>query len=179
MLNLKSGEWWRDNPHYALANNSVAWTADPSPEEFWAKWQALIDSKAGEPGIFNRKAAQDKLKMLHRDPNHDFGTNPCGEIILRDRQFCNLTEVTVRSGDDFESLARKVRLATILGVIQSTFTDFRFLSDEWKTNCEEERLLGVSFTGIMDNALMAGRQGMHKLSDTLRGLRKVARKIAN
>jgi ribonucleoside-triphosphate reductase (thioredoxin) len=179
MLNLKSGEWWKDNPHYALANNSVAWTAAPNPDEFWAKWQALVDSNAGEPGIFNRKAAQEKLKRIGRDWKHFFGTNPCGEIILRDRQFCNLTEVTVRSGDDLESLKRKVRLAVILGVIQSTFTDFRFLSDEWKKNCEEERLLGVSFTGVMDNSLMSGRQGRAELRQTLRALRAYAREVAD
>jgi ribonucleoside-triphosphate reductase len=179
MLNLKSGEWWIDNPHYALANNSVAWTRDPTPEEFWAKWQALIDSNSGEPGIFNRKAVQKKLKKIGRDHRRRLGTNPCGEIALRDRQFCNLTEVTVRSGDTFETLSRKVRLATILGVIQSTFTDFRFLSDEWKKNCEEERLLGVSFTGIMDNALMSGRLGQDLLKKTLSALRKLARNVAN
>jgi ribonucleoside-diphosphate reductase alpha chain len=179
MLNLKSGEWWVDNPHYALANNSVAWTSDPEPEEFWAKWQALIDSNSGEPGIFNRVAAKRKLKSIGRDDKHDLGTNPCGEIALRDRQFCNLTEVTVRSGDTFETLAEKVRLATILGVIQSTFTDFRFLSDKWRENCEEERLLGVSFTGIMDNALMAGRLGSFRLASILDALRKIARDTAD
>lgn len=179
MLNLKSGKWWEDNPHYALANNSVAWTRDPDPEEFWAKWQALIDSNSGEPGIFNRRAARRKLRKIGRDARHRFGTNPCGEIVLRDRQFCNLTEVTVRSGDGYETLRQKVRLATILGVIQSTFTDFRFLSDEWKANCEEERLLGVSFTGVMDNALMSGRLGTDLLVQTLDALRREAREVAN
>lgn len=157
MLNLKSGRWYDDNPHYQLANNSAAWTEKPDAERFLKKWLALVESKSGEPGIFNRQAAKRKVESIGRDSNHEFGTNPCGEIILRDRQFCNLTEVTVRQDDDLESLRRKVRLATILGTIQSTFTDFRYLGPEWTINCEEERLLGVSFTGIMDNAMMSGR----------------------
>jgi ribonucleoside-triphosphate reductase len=154
MLNAKSGNF---PPHYHLANNSAAWTEKPNAERFMHKWSALVDSKSGEPGIFNREAAKRKVESIGRDPNYDFGTNPCGEIILRDMQFCNLTEVTVRQEDTVDTLRRKVRLATILGTIQSTFTNFRYIDDKWRENCEEERLLGVSLTGIMDNAMMSGR----------------------
>lgn len=154
MLNAKSGDF---PDHFHLANNSAAWEAKPTASEFLHKWSALVDSNSGEPGIFNRDAAKRKLELIGRDPNHEFGTNPCGEIILRDMQFCNLTEVTVRQEDTLETLLVKVRLATILGVIQSSFTDFRFIDKKWKENSEEERLLGVSFTGIMDNAMMSGR----------------------
>lgn len=154
MLNAKSGDF---PDHFQLANNSAAWTERPDADRFLHKWSALVASKSGEPGIFNRAAAKRKCESIGRDPNHGFGTNPCGEIILRDMQFCNLTEVTVREDDTLESLRTKVRIATILGTIQSTFTDFRYIDKKWKENCEEERLLGVSFTGIMDNAVMSGR----------------------
>jgi ribonucleoside-triphosphate reductase len=154
MLNAKSGDF---PGHFHLANNSAAWTAKPSAATFSRKWSTLIESNSGEPGIFNRQAAQRKCESIGRDFDQMFGTNPCGEIILRDRQFCNLTEVTVRQEDTLDTLRRKVRLATILGTIQSTFTNFRFISEKFKENCEEERLLGVSFTGIMDNSMMSGR----------------------
>lgn len=175
MLNAKTGHF---PDHFHLANNSAAWTERPNAERFMHKWSALVDSKSGEPGIFNRDAAKRKLESIGRDPDHEFGTNPCGEIILRDRQFCNLTEVTVRAEDDLESLMRKVELATILGTIQSTFTDFRYISKKWKENCEEERLLGVSFTGIMDNALMSGRSVSEKsLEWVLDQLRRHAKAV--
>lgn len=175
MLNAKTGHF---PDHYYLANNSAAWTEKPTAERFLHKWSSLVDSKSGEPGIFNREAAIRKCESIGRDTGYEFGTNPCGEIILRDRQFCNLTEVTVRAEDDFESLKRKVRLATILGTIQSTFTDFRYIDKEWKENCEEERLLGVSFTGIMDNAMMSGRNVSQKsLEWVLDQLRKEARNV--
>jgi ribonucleoside-triphosphate reductase len=154
MLNAKTGEF---PGHFHLVNNSAAWTEKPEVTRFMDKWKTLIDSKSGEPGIFNREAAIRKCESIGRDGTKVSGTNPCGEIILRDRQFCNLTEVTVRAYDDYSSLRRKVELATILGTIQSTFTDFRYLSKKWKENCEEERLLGVSFTGIMDNEFLSGR----------------------
>lgn len=157
MRDAKSGEWWRDNPQRALANNSVAYTEKPDSETFMEEWVALVKSKSGERGIFNRVASQLQAnKWGRRDPNQNYGTNPCSEIILRDKQFCNLTEVVVRAEDTFDSLAHKVRLASILGTIQSTLTDFQFLSEEWKKNTEEERLLGVSLTGIMDNEMLNG-----------------------
>jgi ribonucleoside-triphosphate reductase len=172
MLNAKSGDF---PGHFHLANNSAAWTAKPSAATFSRKWSTLIESNSGEPGIFNRQAAQRKCESVGRDFDHLFGTNPCGEIILRDRQFCNLTEVTVRQEDTLDTLRRKVRLATILGTIQSTFTNFRFISEKFKENCEEERLLGVSFTGIMDNSMMSGRSvKQSSLEYALSQLRQVA-----
>jgi len=151
MREAKMGAWYVDHSHRGLANNSVAYTEKPDSETFMEEWVSLVKSKSGERGIFNRIAAQEQAnKWGRRDPNLSYGTNPCSEIILRDKQFCNLTEVVVRANDTEESLARKVRLATLLGTIQSTLTDFKFLSAEWKQNTEEERLLGVSMTGIMD-----------------------------
>ena len=177
MLNAKSGNF---PPHYHLANNSAAWTERPNADRFLHKWSALVDSKSGEPGIFNREAAKRKCESIERDAEREFGTNPCGEIILRDMQFCNLTEVTVRAEDDLESLRRKVRLATILGTIQSTFTDFRYIDEKWRENCEEERLLGVSFTGIMDNTMMSGRSvKQSSLEYVLDQLRREARSTNN
>jgi ribonucleoside-triphosphate reductase len=172
MRNAKSGQWWEQNPHYALANNSVAWTEKPDMERFLDEWISLIKSKSGERGIFNREAAKNKVGSLgKRDPDHEFGLNPCGEIILRDCQFCNLTQVTVRPDDDFSTLIDKVRIATILGTVQASFTKFRYLSKKWQRNCEEEALLGVGFTGIMDNPLMNGMQGESELAGTLHALR--------
>jgi ribonucleoside-diphosphate reductase alpha chain len=151
MREAKMGAWYNDNPHRGLANNSVAYTETPDSETFMEEWLSLVKSKSGERGIFNRIASQNQAaKWGRRDPDLSYGTNPCSEIILRDKQFCNLTEVVVRSGDTEESLKRKIRLATLLGTIQSTLIDFQFLSSEWKKNTEEERLLGVSLTGIMD-----------------------------
>lgn len=150
-----NGVWQCRAPQRALANNSVAYTEKPDLETFMEEWLSLIKSKSGERGIFNRVASQIQAsKWGRRDANRDYGTNPCSEIILRDKQFCNLTEVVVRDSDDFDSLKRKVRLASLLGTIQSTLTNFNFLSEEWKQNTEEERLLGVSLTGIMDNKLL-------------------------
>ena len=158
MRNAKSGQWWETNPHFALANNSAAWTEKPDSEIFLEEWLSLVKSKSGERGIFNREAAKRAAaKSGRRDTNFEFGCNPCSEIILRDRQFCNLSEVVVRSTDTLQSLKRKVRLATILGTLQSTLTDFRYLSSAWKTNTEEERLLGVSLTGIMDHLVLNGK----------------------
>lgn len=163
MRDAKSGAWYDDpaREHFALANNSAAWTEKPEAERFIEEWTALIKSKSGERGIINRKGLQAQVaRNGRRDPDHDFGTNPCSEIILRDRQFCNLSEVVVRSTDTIEDLERKVRLATILGTFQSTFTDFRYLSKQWQRNCEEERLLGVSLTGIMDHPVLSGRSSL-------------------
>jgi ribonucleoside-triphosphate reductase (thioredoxin) len=151
MREAKTGAWYNDNPHRGLANNSVAYTEHPDSETFMEEWLSLVKSKSGERGIFNRVAAQAQAaKWGRRDPTLSYGTNPCSEIILRDKQFCNLTEVVVREGDTEATLTKKVELATILGTIQSTLTNFKFLSSEWKANTDEERLLGVSLTGIMD-----------------------------
>ena len=151
MREAKTGAWYDQNPHRGLANNSVAYTEHPDSETFMEEWLSLVKSKSGERGIFNRVAAQNQAnKWGRRDPTLSYGTNPCSEIILRDKQFCNLTEVVVREKDTEATLLNKVKLATILGTIQSTLTNFKFLSSEWEHNTEEERLLGVSLTGIMD-----------------------------
>lgn len=151
MRDAKTGAWYNDHPYRGLANNSVAYTEKPDSETFMEEWVSLVKSKSGERGIFNRVASQNQAaKWGRRDPSLSYGTNPCSEIILRDKQFCNLTEVVVREKDTKDSLLRKVKLATILGTLQSTLIDFQFLSEEWKKNTEEERLLGVSLTGIMD-----------------------------
>jgi ribonucleoside-triphosphate reductase len=147
----KTGEWWTTNPERALANNSVAYTEKPDPGIFMKEWLSLYESKSGERGMFNRASAQAKAaENGRRDANWDFGTNPCSEIILRPNQFCNLTEVVCRSTDTMTTLTKKVKLATMLGTIQSTFTNFGYLRKRWQNNTEEERLLGVSLTGIMD-----------------------------
>lgn len=176
MREAKSGAWWVSNPQRALANNSVAYKEKPEIGTFMDEWVSLYKSKSGERGIFNRDATRKTVAKLgdRRDPNYEFGTNPCSEIILRDREFCNLSEVIVRASDTEETLARKVRLATILGTWQSTLVDFRYLSSEWRKNCQEEALLGVSMTGIMDCHLTNGGDGMHKLKTVLRELRELA-----
>ena len=173
MRHAKSGQWWETTAHRALANNSVAYTEKPNMETFMREWLALVESKSGERGIFNREASKKQAaKNDRRDPNYDFGTNPCSEIILRPYQFCNLTEVVVRATDTIEDLERKVRVATILGTIQSSYTKFPYLRKVWQNNTEEERLLGVSLTGIMDNRLMTHKnQGLDK---TLEHLKNVA-----
>ena len=151
MREAKMGAWYNDFAWRGLANNSVAYTEKPDMETFMDEWVSLVKSKSGERGIFNRVAAQKQAaKWKRRDETMSYGTNPCSEIILRDKQFCNLTEVVVRNGDTKDSLLNKVRLATILGTLQSNLTNFKFLSHEWKDNTVEERLLGVSLTGIMD-----------------------------
>ena len=173
MRHAKSGQWWETAAHRALANNSVSYTEKPDVETFMREWLALVESKSGERGVFNREASKKQAaKFGRRDPNHDFGTNPCSEIILRPYQFCNLTEVVVRATDSVEDLERKVKLATILGTIQSTYTKFPYLRKVWRDNTEAERLLGVSLTGIMDNPLMTSKnKGLEK---TLEHLRNVA-----
>ena len=173
MRHAKSGQWWENEPQRALANNSVSYTEKPDAISFMREWMALVESGSGERGIFNREASKKQAaKYGRRDPNYEFGTNPCSEIILRPYQFCNLTEVVVRATDTYDDLARKVRLATILGTIQSTFTKFPYLRKVWQRNTEEERLLGVSLTGIMDNPLMTKKnKGLEK---TLANLRAVA-----
>lgn len=157
MAKAKSGSWWDGHVFRQLANNSAVYNGKPDVGEFLKEWKSLYDSKSGERGVFNRDASRRIVeKFGKRDPNYDFGTNPCSEIILRPFQFCNLTEVVVRAEDKAEDLRKKVRLATILGTIQSTFTDFRYLRKIWQKNTEEERLLGVSLTGIADSRLLFG-----------------------
>ena len=169
----KTGDWWTTNPERALANNSVAYTEKPDPGIFMKEWLSLYESKSGERGIFSRASAQKKAaENGRRESNWDFGTNPCSEIILRPNQFCNLTEIVVRAGDTISTLTRKIKVATLLGTIQSTFTNFGYLRKRWQDNTEEERLLGVSLTGIMDSELLNGKEvGLDK---TLEKLKKVA-----
>jgi ribonucleoside-diphosphate reductase alpha chain len=159
MRTAKSGAWWENNVQRALANNSYVAKDNIDVGVFMKEWLSLYESKSGERGIFSRTASQRQAeKFGRRDANHDFGTNPCSEIILRNREFCNLTEVVVRESDNLADLKDKVRLATILGTFQSTLTNFKYLSKKWKENCEEERLLGVSLTGIMDNMMTNGKE---------------------
>jgi ribonucleoside-triphosphate reductase (thioredoxin) len=177
MRHAKAGQWWENEGQRALANNSVAYKEKPQMGTFMREWLSLYDSKSGERGIFNRQSAQvQAAKSGRRDADHDFGCNPCSEIILRPYQFCNLSEVVVRASDTQQTLTEKVRLATILGTFQSTLTEFKYLRSIWKKNTEEERLLGVSLTGIMDNALLAGKSahlGMN-IGATLSALKDVA-----
>ena len=173
MRHAKSGAWWENEPQRALANNSVSYTEKPDALSFMREWMALVESGSGERGIFNRQASvKQAAKNGRRDTNYEFGTNPCSEIILRPYQFCNLTEVVVRATDTIEDLERKVKLATILGTIQSTYTKFPYLRKIWQKNTEEERLLGVSLTGIMDNPLMTTSNAA--LDKTLEHLKSVA-----
>ena len=157
MRAAKSGQWWEDNAQRALANNSACYSEKPEIGIFMDEWKALYDSKSGERGIFNRESAQKQASRNgRRESDWDFGTNPCSEIILRSKQFCNLSEVVIRSTDTMATLKEKVRLATILGTFQSTLTNFKYLSNAWTKNTKEERLLGVSLTGIMDSTLTNG-----------------------
>lgn len=172
MRHAKSGQWWDDNPQRSLANNSACYSEKPNIETFMREWLSLVESKSGERGIFNGEAARNQAeKTGMRDPNYSFGTNPCSEIILRPYQFCNLSEVVVRADDTLEDLSRKVRIGTIIGTIQSTLTNFPYLRKIWQKNTEEERLLGVSLTGIMDHSVLANTTDS---SRWLRELRQVA-----
>ena len=178
MRHAKTGQWWNTEPQRALANNSACYTEKPDIGTFMDEWKSLYDSKSGERGIFNRESAINQAgKNERRNIEHEFGTNPCSEIILRSREFCNLSEVVVRPTDTRETLLEKVRLATILGTIQSTLVNFKYVSSVWKNNCEEERLLGVSLTGIMDNKLLNGRGLDHALPCILQDLKNEAIKI--
>ena len=177
MRHAKSGAWWESEGQRALANNSATYKHKPDMETFMREWLALVESKSGERGMFNRGAAKKKAAgNERRDIDHEFGTNPCSGIILRPYQLCNLTEVVVRASDTQESLARKVKLATILGTWQSTLTNFKYVRKIWTNNTEEERLLGVSLTGIMDNEILSGRSAQfgQNISHLLSSLRDVA-----
>jgi len=180
MREAKVGAWYNDYSYRGLANNSVCYTEKPDVETFMEEWLSLVKSKSGERGIYNRVAAQNQAgRWGRRDSTLSYGTNPCSEIILRDKQFCNLTEVVVRATDTAKTLKRKAELASILGTIQSTLTKFNFLSEDWRKNTEEERLLGVSLTGIMDNEMLSGRGGQPgdtQLPKLLEDLRDHARK---
>ena len=198
MRDAKAGEWWEDNPHYALANNSVAYESKPTAVDFMGEWISLASSGSGERGIFNRQSMKDKYDSEGiRNTDWDFGTNPCSEICLRGAQtkrvydltneqwdtdiipgtggqFCNLSTVVIRAQDTAKDLRRKIRLATILGTVQATLTNFPYLRSCWTKNTTEEALLGVSMTGIMDNLLTSGGHSLAMLSNTLRELRKEA-----
>jgi len=178
MARAKAGNWWESNSQRALSNNSVAYSRKPQMEQFIAEWKSLYDSKSGERGIYNVAAAQAQAaKYGRRSADIHYGTNPCSEIILRPYQFCNLSEVVLREKDTPESVAKKVRLASILGTWQSTLTDFKYLRKIWKDNTEEERLLGVSLTGQFGNKFFSGKEGIDKLAKTLDSLREYAVQI--
>jgi ribonucleoside-triphosphate reductase (thioredoxin) len=169
LRNAKSGQWWEEQGQRALANNSACYTEKPEFNFFMDEMKALYDSKSGERGVFSRVAAQKiASRNKRREANHDFGTNPCSEIILRPNQFCNLSEVVVREDDTLDSLKEKVRIAAILGTLQATLTDFRYLRAVWKKNTEEEALLGVSLTGIMDAKITNSGKDLDVVLSTLR-----------
>jgi ribonucleoside-diphosphate reductase alpha chain len=181
MRDAKAGQWWEMNPQRALANNSIAFTEKPDVGQFLTEWQSLYSSKSGERGIFNTEAAWNKAVSNERRSGVDakgnkisFGTNPCSEIILRPKEFCNLSEVIARSYDDFEGLRKKIEAAAIFGTWQSTLTNFRYLGKKWRDNCEEERLLGVSITGIMDCPLLNGRKSKSNTIEVFEHLKQVA-----
>jgi ribonucleoside-diphosphate reductase alpha chain len=171
----KSGQWWIDNPQRGLANNSACYTEKPDFEAFLNEWTSLYESRSGERGMFSRVASQKQAaKNERRDATYDFGTNPCSEIILRPYQFCNLSEVVVRPDDTLPDLKRKVRVAAVLGTLQATLTNFRYLRKIWETNTKDEALLGVSLTGIMDHPVLSGREDSDKLKKWLKALREEA-----
>ena len=175
MRHAKSGQWWETEGQRALANNSVAYKDKVQMETFMREWLSLVESKSGERGIFNRQSAKEQaMRNGRRKTNYEFGCNPCSEIILRPYQFCNLSEVVVREDDTIDTLKEKVTIATILGTFQATLTDFKYLRKVWKDNTEEERLLGVSLTGIMDNQLLTINPStlLNELKETAIGVNK-------
>jgi len=179
MRGAKSGNFWDSNPQRELANNSVAYTEKPEMSIFLEEWINLMTSGTGERGIFNREGAKKKIAEIgRRDPDWDFGLNPCAEIFLRSKQFCNLSEVIVRPQDTLNSLQEKVKFATILGILQSTLTDFHFIDEDWKKNCEEERLLGVSLSGIMDHPVLSNEKKPERMEDWLVAMRETAINVA-
>ena len=174
MRGAKSGQWWVNDPQRALANNSAAYTERPDMERFMREWLSLIESKSGERGIFNRQAAVKKARESgRRDADRHFGTNPCAEITLRpDGGVCNLSEVVIRYDDTLDDLREKVRIATIIGTYQALLTDFRYVRKIWQKNQEEERLLGVSLTGIMDHQVLS--QTSQQATEWLKAMKEVA-----
>jgi|TARA_Y100000310_G_scaffold77779_1_gene74353 ribonucleoside-diphosphate reductase alpha chain len=184
MRHAKSGQWWIENPELTLSNNSVAYTEKPDIGIFMEEWLSLYNSKSGERGIFNRNAAINTIKGINtrakkerRSIDYEVGINPCGEIILRSKQCCNLSEVVVKSTDTVKDLKEKIRIATIIGTFQASLTDFKYVSSKWSENCKEEALLGVSMTGIMDNHLTNGLSGKDKLIKLLNELRDYATEV--
>ena len=173
MRHCKDGQWWEMNSQRSLANNSAVYIERPEMSTFMKEWRALYDSKSGERGMFNRTAAIKQAAKTERreTEGQNFGTNPCSEIILRDREFCNLTEIVIREKDTKETIKEKIEIATILGTIQATLTDFKYITKEWQKNCEEERLLGVSLTGIMDHKHFNGSGNRNTLQADLMELR--------
>ena len=170
MAKAKSGQWWESQPQRALANNSAVYNNKPSPAQFLREWRNLYESKSGERGMYNMDSVRKHIdRFERRDSSKVMGTNPCGEILLRPNEFCNLTEVVIEASDTLEDLIEKVTVATILGTWQSTLTNFKYIRKSWKDNCEEERLLGVSLTGIFGNKITATNNA--KLADTLKLLR--------
>jgi len=177
MRHAKSGEWWNTDPQRMLANNSVCYTEKPNIGTFMREWESLYMSRSGERGIFNREAARKLCEKIGRDPNHEFGCNPCSEILLRSGQFCNLTEIVVRPDDTLDTLKEKAEIASILGTWQATLTNFAYLPPIWKQNCDEERLLGVSLTGLMDHPLLSevspeSRKALSTLRDHVKVVNK-------
>lgn len=174
MATCKSGAWWESSGHRALANNSAVYNGRPSMGQFLEEWTDLYNSHSGERGICNRDAMKAIAKKAGRDMDIAYGTNPCSEIILKPNEFCNLSTVVVKATDTPETLEKKIEMATIIGTVQSMFTHFPYLEESWVKNCEEERLLGVSMTGIFDNKLMSGIYGMGRLKHVLENLRETA-----
>jgi ribonucleoside-triphosphate reductase len=170
MAKAKSGQWWETEPQRALANNSAVYNLKPSVAQFLREWRNLYESKSGERGIYNMDSVRKHIdKFGRRDSSKVAGTNPCGEILLRPNQFCNLTEVVISADDTFETLSKKVELATVLGTWQSTLSNFKYIRKSWQANTEEERLLGVSLTGIFGNSLTGTtHKGLGKMLDDLR-----------
>ena len=174
MRMAKSGAWFNAHPDRALANNSAVYDGRPEFHVLQSELKSLYESFSGERGLMNRGGAQKKLEAYgKRDPNHDFGVNPCAEVILRPHQMCNLSELLVTSDDTLSSLKRKARMSAILGTIQASQTDFRYLRKIWKNNCDEEALLGCSMTSVMSHPVMSGSEGTEKLGKWLRELRTV------
>ena len=171
MSKAKSGNWWQDSPHRSLANNSAVYNERPSVGQFLQEWGSIYESHSGERGIFNMDSARRGAHSPRRDSKYIQGTNPCGEIYLRSSGLCNLSEVVVREDDTLETLLDKVEIATALGTIQSDFTNFHYVRDIWRENAEEERLLGVSLTGVFGNELMSGKKGKRALKNALTELR--------
>lgn len=181
MQNAKSGNWWENHSYRALANNSAVYTEKPSLGRFLQEWTSLYNSFSGERGILNSQALNSVCERAGRSVPEGIhlGTNPCSEIILRPKQFCNLSTIVIREHDTHGTIKNKIEMATILGTIQSKFTYFPYLSEEWKKNSEDERLLGVSMTGIFDNSFMCGKVSPYELIHFLQDLRDLSQDINN